>query len=265
MMDDNLQYKIEQYLSGMMPPDEVVEFEKLIKEKPEVEKELTLFKEINHHLIGNREDYDIPDNEYSNELRSFLKGEESKEIKQGILKIGEEHTRNNRRPRRSSRLLIAASIASILFVSLGYWFFGNSSTEDLYLQYYTQEDLPSVIKRGDDHSLLEQGVLSFQDEQYRDAISYFNNYIKEQQDIDNVVYLYSGMSHLLMKHWELALQDFETMAQSNSLDASKGLWFKALVYLKMGDESKAKKQLQQITQSKSNFNYNKAVMLLKEL
>jgi len=49
------------------------------------------------------------------------------------------------------------------------------------------------------------------------------------------------------------------------LDRSKGLWFKALVYLKMDDKKSAKHTLKKITENLSNFNYTKAEKLLAEL
>ncbi len=264
-MDDNLQYNIERYLSGAMPPDEVVDFEKLVAENPEVKKELNLFKEINQHLSGERDDYDIPNSVYTNELRSFLRSEEAKDIQKTIAEIGEEQTVASKRKGRSNMLMVAASVVIFLFASLGYWFLGNPSTDSLYVDYYSQEDLPSIVKRGDDSSSLEKGALAFQDGNHEEAVAYFESYKEAGGDLDPSVFLYLGVAYSKIENIEKSIENFDAIITSNSLDASKGLWFKALAYLKAGQSENAKTILEEIVSNPSHFNSNKAKELLGKL
>ena len=265
-MEDSLQYKIEKYLSGAMTPNEVVAFEKLLNENPEIREELLLSEEINDHLLERRKDYDIPDNEYVGRLRSFLKSDENKEIQQTITNIGKEYSVNSSKSRRSGALMIAASIAAIVFVSLGYWIFGGSvSSEELYVQYYASEDLPSIVKRDGDVSILEKGVVAFQDGKYEEAITFFESYKEKGGDLDPSVFLYTGAAYSEMGNIEQSAENFDHIIQSNSLDASKGLWFKALMYLKANEPNKAKTILEKIASAPSYFNYEKAQELLEKL
>jgi len=55
------------------------------------------------------------------------------------------------------------------------------------------------------------------------------------------------------------------LSKSNLMDASKGLWYKALVFLKIDDKIEAEKALNQIVENETNYNFNEAKALLKKL
>jgi len=55
------------------------------------------------------------------------------------------------------------------------------------------------------------------------------------------------------------------MRNSRLLDRSKGLWFKALAYLKANDKEKAIETLELIIRRPENFRYQEAKELLKKL
>ena len=55
------------------------------------------------------------------------------------------------------------------------------------------------------------------------------------------------------------------MLNSNSIDSSKGMWFKALVFMKCKDIDALKAILKKISADKNNYNYNKALLVLEEL
>ncbi|MCH9661213.1 MAG: hypothetical protein K0U54_09910, partial [Bacteroidetes bacterium] len=109
------------------------------------------------------------------------------------------------------------------------------------------------------------GVLAFQKEEYPEALQHFEVYKSKGLHLNDAVYLYSGMSHIALGDFESGHSDFDILIASNSLDASKGLWFKALAYLKANDTHKAKQMLLEILSDSSNFNTTKAQELFEEL
>ena len=63
---------------------------------------------------------------------------------------------------------------------------------------------------------------------------------------------------------ENAKTTFDQLIESDLLDASKGYWYKALLFLKKGEEQEAKVILEKI-KSESLYNSLKAGELLEEL
>jgi tetratricopeptide (TPR) repeat protein len=70
---------------------------------------------------------------------------------------------------------------------------------------------------------------------------------------------------LELENYREAIQTFDKLRNSNTLDNHKAYWYTALVYLKQNNAENAKKVLQTLVQDTSNYNYEKAIELLKKL
>lgn len=264
-MNDQLKLKIESYLADTMSAEEVVAFEQLIANDPELRAEVDLARQINLHLTDTSGDTDIPETEYVRKMRSYLQGEEAREVQKKIQKVGREYHSNSSKPKRKRSLLIAAAVALMLASTLALLFIQDPGTEQLYAQYYTSSDLPGVVQRDGSNSLLELGALAFQNEEYLEAVAYLEDYKSTTENPIVASYLYKGAAHMELNEFYKAIEEFELAIDSDSMDATKGFWFKAMAYLKAGDELKAKYILKDISEHVWYFNHDKAKELLKSL
>lgn len=264
-MNDEMRLQIERYVMGDMSSEEITNFEEQMTYDQTLRNEVELAKQIRSHLRMDFDEGEIPQNEYVGELRDYLQSDDAKEIKQKLRKVQEEHRNNGERPSGRNRLLVAASLTALIIMAGGFFYFNRNTPDRLYARYYQETDLPSVIKRGGVTDVLEDGVIAFQNENYEEAISILSSYLDESEDPDPAAYIYRGVSRVWTKDYEQALGDFDSMINSGSIDASQGLWFKALAYLKMKDKRKAIDILETIVQNPSNFKSTEARELLDRL
>ena len=176
-----------------------------------------------------------------------------------------EHKSVKRSGRKRSYFLVAAAVAVFFMVStFALMFLSEQGTDTLYAAYYSTNDLPFIIQRDESNTTLEQGVLAFQNRNYSEALAYFESYEVSNPETDVALYLYKGATYLELNNFDKAIEEFELAIDSNSIDATKGFWFKALTYLKAGDEVRAKYVLTDISQHVWYFNHDKSERIAKE-
>ena len=265
-MNDDIYLKIEQYLGGTMSAEEQELFESEIKNNPDLAKEVRLASQIIHHQQGGFEDTFVPSNSYTSDIRKFLKSEEATRIKERLNEAKETYAvQNSVHKKRKFPYWAAASIAILVLCSLGIYFSSQTTPSDLYVAYYSESDLPSVMQRDDTMNTLENGVESFKEGDYQTALSLITEYQNSSNEDATSAYLYAGMSYLELNKYQDAISQFEALSQSNLLDASKGDWFKALVYLKIDEKDNAKAVLAKIAASPSMFKHKEALEILEKL
>jgi len=265
-MNDELQLKIEEYVSGSMSELEATNFEQLMESSEELKAAVELSKQLNFHLSGTVDDSAIPNNEYTQKLRSFMESEEAQELKEKLRTVQLERRVPKLRSKRRRIIFIAAAAVIIFLVSaIGMIFQTEPDAEQLYAQYYTTDDLPSIIQRGTSNTLLEKGALAFQNENFPEALAYFNEYEASTEKPVTAAHLYKGATLMELRNYFAAIEEFELAIDSESIDATKGFWFKAMTYLKAGDESNAKYILTNIAEHVWYYNHDKAKELLEKL
>jgi hypothetical protein len=212
------------------------------------------------------DDTEVPKNEYTEKLKSFIESEEAQELKETLQSVQLERRVPKLRSKRRRIILVAAAAGIIFLVSaIGMIFQSELDAEQLYAQYYTTDDLPSIIQRGTSNNLLENGALAFQNEYFPEALAYFNEYEASTEEPDVALYLYKGATLMELRNYFGAIEEFELAIDSESIDATKGFWFKAMTYLKAGDESNAKYILTNIAEHVWYYNHDKAKELLEKL
>lgn len=265
-MSDELQLKIEQYISGSMSEPEAADFEKLMESSEELKAAVELSKQLNFHLSGTVDDSTIPENEYTQQLSSFIKSEEAQELKETLRSVQLERRVPKLRSKRRRIIFIAAAAVAIFLISaIGLVFQTEPGTDQLYAQYYTTNDLPSVIQRGTSNTFLAKGAVAFQNDDFSKALAYFEEYEATTEEPDIALYLYKGATLMELSNYFAAIEEFELAIDSDSIDATKGFWFKAMVYLKSGDTANAKYVLTDIARHVWYYNHDKAKELLEKL
>lgn len=162
-------------------------------------------------------------------------------------------------------LLVAVSVTLVIVTSVGVYLMNGPSSGSLYNEYYSTSDLPSLVQRNVESTTLEEATLEFEGGDFGDALVLYEKYRMETPEPRPEAYLYEGMSQLELDDFEGAVKSFDRFINSNSVDRLKGLWFKALAYLKAEDIQNARAVLSNITEDSSNFNYQKARKLLEKL
>lgn len=256
-INNNRDELIEQYLSGIMAPETTLAFEKLIAENESLAKDVELLKQLDAHFSENY--ISLKNKIDTTDLDTYFRSNEAKVLKKTIENIGVTYAS---RKKFKFPVSIAASLIGLFICVAGYFQFNK---HDLYADYYTETDMPSLVSRSGTHDLSSEIIYAYQERQFSKANNLYLTYIESTTSFNENIFIYGGMTYFELNEYEKALIEFQKMRNSNSIDSSKGLWFTALVYLKKEDHNLLKETLNTIIQKKSNFNYKKAVSLLQEL
>lgn len=265
-MEDQIYKKIEMYLGGDMLPEDVIIFEKEIEENSELKKEVTLYNQLNHHLGHKTLNEKTPDTNYTHTLKTFLGSEEATQIK-NELEVAKQHYLKKASffSRYKNRVLSSAAVILLLIAIRVVWWSPNLDVETLYSEYYSANDLPSLVQRSDSENTLYIGIEAFKNQDYKKALTIFENYETSETEVNYSLFLYKGITYSELNNLDAAIKAFDVVTHSKTLDNSKGLWFEALTYLKFKDEVNAKKTLETISLNASNFKFKDAQTLLKKL
>lgn len=261
-MKEELYEQIEAYLGGDMSSEEQIQFELKMSKDPILAQEVRLSNQVNHHL--NEQSWlheEFKNNEAKKELEEFMRSDEAAELKLKLEKVGEKYQENVGSSNLKYILGAVAAILVVVLLSTQFWRTSPSNTQ-LYQKYYTEMDLPSLVKRGSENEALTKGIVAFKTKKYNDAISNFKSYMASTKGKDPLPYAYIGFSHLELNQLDKALTNFDSLLYSNTIDSSRGLWYKSLAYLKNGKIEEAKKVLNEILKDSLNFNFNKAKKIM---
>jgi len=262
-MSKEFHNKAERYLQGKMSSSEAVEFESLLNENQDLKEEFSILSDMHNHFGGDTTSIEIPENEYTEKLRSALGNEDSAEIKNKLKKARLEYEKS--KGSRTNYFRIAASIVFVLLFGSAIYFFMDSEKSNLYADFYDPSDLPSVISRSNDNSNVSKAIIEFQNKNYMKALELLDISTETTTNSDIPFLLYHGMASLETGNLDKALSKFNAVINSNSIDRSKGYWFKALAYLKVGEDESAQLVLREIVANPNYFNHKKARDLLDQL
>lgn len=189
--------------------------------------------------------------------------QDTENLKNSIAKASKEyHKKTNAQVRQRKMIYTWSAVAAVvlLFVALNFYQRNNNSLDSIYNEAYTKTSFPQVISRSNDQEQLYNLAALFEQKKYNDIIKVLN----ETPLQSATVYIYKGMSYLALGKEENALAVFEKFTKTDFIDASKGYWFKLLVYLKTNNRQKAKQEANYIIKNKL-YNYKEAKKVLEAL
>ncbi len=271
--DNSIYDQIEAFISGKMSEDEKNLFESKIQSDKDLSKEVDLHRSLKHaitdkewHLTENKKD-----NEELNKIKNIRRSKKYTDIESSIQEVGDQYFENEMKSKRFKTwgyyVATAVAIACILFF-INYYS-SNQSTNTLYAQYSNWKDLPSLTLQSDNQNILAKGERLFMETEYSEAIKIFSQVISDSsvqsQAPDPYLLSYLGASYLGLNDYENALLTFDQLLNSDTIDSSKGYWYKTMVYLKQGNKQKVGEQLKLILQDERNFNFQKAKELCEKL
>lgn len=254
---------IEQFLKGNLSKSEVEDFLKKIENDVEFKAQVSFEKQLKDSL--SEEEWSFMKNK-TPEVEAYNEIYKSKEI-QKLKNVIQDSNNVYQQPKKtiSRKWFLYASAAVIALLVSIYVFKPSASPQELYLAYIDNSVLPSYISREDSgENNLIRAQQFFENKKYEKALDIFEKELKNSSTPDAAIYLYKGIAHMELDEFEEAEKTFDTLIDSDLIDASKGKWYKALLYLKMEDVEKSKTLLNEIVQD-ATFNHKIAKKLLQQL
>lgn len=265
--DDKTYNKIKAYLDDEMTNKERVNFELEIDNNEDLKNTISVLKTM--PSIYNEEDWALYDGDLNTlkETANLFKGEDIEHFSKQVRTVESNYNTKNTRKRRGFIKYISSIAAAALILFSGYYFLNdNTSNLDLYNDYYNLGDLPSFTTQSNTINILAEAENLFKTKQYAKALEQFK--IAESaldSTLNPNLELYIALCYLKLEQYDLAHKRLDVLLKSNTLDAHKSYWFKALTYLKQDNKARAIETLKVLLKKKTNFNYNKAKALLNEL
>lgn len=263
--DEKTQREIEAYITQTMSVDEKTSFEARMNGNTPLKQEVLLQQSV--HQAFNAEDWPLDKNADANKIDQLtrqLNSDEYKKAAQNITAASEAYfdkpTLKVAHKKRFPVYKIAIAAAVLLLITIPF-FLTNDSLESQYTAYANWQDIPSFVEKGEPTNDIIKGEELFRVEQYSEAIDLLTN---ENPPSPNTL-MYLGISYLELDQTQKAIQVFDQLIATESIENSRGYWYKLLVYLKTDNEPKAKEMLNIILSSKDNYNYKKALVLSKNI
>ena len=157
-----------------------------------------------------------------------------------------------------------ASVAAILIIMFGTYYLINQprSASELFNDYYQLDDVYLNTRSGNslNTGVLEQGLILFEKDKYRESIIYF-----EKLPNSITAIYYSGVAHMELGDSDVACYKFELVIKDYlNVFYDQALWYKGLCKIKQGRIKAAKKIMKDISKTDSYYRLQ-AKELLEEL
>ncbi|MFP4847149.1 hypothetical protein [Winogradskyella sp. PE311] len=256
MEDDIL---IDNYLKGQLSKSDEKSFLGRLKADNEFNEKFRLEEQLFHTLNENSWSFIEHNTTDVDNYIELLKDKDLQNLKKTLAQTNSEFNSSSSKPTRKLFYYLAA--ASIV-VFLGLQFFSNSSG-NLYEEYIELNDLPSFVSRSDKSDKLVKAQNLFENKLYNEALAVFKS-VQAQTDDEGNLAIYKGITEMELALYNESEETFNSLINSNLLDAPKGYWYKALLYLKQDKLVESKAILNRIISDKL-YNYKQAEDLLKDL
>ena len=263
--DDHI---IEQYLKGELSVAEAQAFEQRLETEPALKEQLRLERQVQAALDEN--DWAPAENQDHKEVKAYAEAfgsAETRSIKGSIAQASKAYHSKAIKPKAKTRRLWYYSAAAVVAFVITFTLLKPQpiDTAALHTEYLAKTELPDLTTRSADDEAAEllraQGFLN--NGEYEQAAAAFGKLLEEMPERGGV-YINLSLAQTALGQYDKAIQSLDQLINSNLLDAQKGHWYKALVYLKADKASKAKKELKTIV-DEGYYNRQLATELLGDL
>ncbi|MBW1298736.1 hypothetical protein [Aquimarina litoralis] len=238
-----------------------MEIDESFREKINFEKQL--FLNLNDSEWSTSNAHELPE---VKEYEDLIKSNTTQELKDTITKVNIEYQDIQKKRSKSSWIYAIAATIAILIGTYIFSLYNTTSYQELYANYLSISDLPSLVDRGKTNKqpLIEAQKL-FENKKYKETLEILTKEINTIEKDKATVYLYISISQMELNQFEDAEKTFDLLINSKLLDAPKGTWYKALLFIKQNRIEKAKELLNEIAKSSTNYKSQEALQLLEEL
>ncbi len=229
------------YLTGTLSENELLEFENMIHQDEELANDLR----------------------FQEEIFEAIKDERKREIRKTLNQIHSKNTNKSRFNIYSWKRQAVAAAFVILLVSgglIGDFFANKPINETLYTEYFSPENSLMSVRSGETpNTALEEGMYYYEQGKFTEAISVF------QVEPDNLLgKLYMGFSYMKLEKFEKAEPPFiEIIDDKDNLFVDQAEWNLGLCYLRSGKTTKAEDLFVRISAGNTIYNKNADQILHK--
>ena len=258
--------KIERYLLLKMTPEEQTAFESAIEQDASLKEQVLL-----HKALYNIDDEDTwidfnGDKEVLKNEAALFRSKETSQFTQQLRAFKENQPKATALKKSRPYLTTIAATAAILIAVVLISYPKQPDLQALYTSHASWDELPSLITKGNNaERSIQQLEYSFQAKDYDQVVILTDKLLIEHPEYKAQILLYSGVSLLEMNENIPAIARFDMLIESNSIDAHKGYWYKALSFLKQGDKTSCIETLKIITQNSGYYKHSEAKKLLRQL
>lgn len=259
--------QIDAYFRGEFSEQQKISFKKLLNEDSELLQEFLIHKGL--YAQFNKEDriecFFSTNNKELKDIERYYQSDEVHNLKNTInwARVTYRQTEKQKSPNRNLMISLAAAASIVLFIVF-YSLNSQNTTQELYAKHSNWENLPSLTSRGEDNDL-SMGQLFFEEHKYEQSYDIFKTFKKTKKEVYPSVLIYLGISSLELNKHDEAIFYFDQLINSETIDQSKGYWYKTLIYLKLGRKDDAIQVLEVLITNENNYNHQEASKLLKKL
>lgn len=239
---------VEQFLSGEMLPAERENFEREVASNPGLAAELRFSKAIDDALLKD----DVIDFRKKLLVTYRENKKEQRDVPVVRLQIRKFWY-------AAASFILLATLGSTLYFSLP----SGNSTDSLFKQYYSSENLVDVTRAGDAN--IVEAVIKFQEKDYQLSARLFQKIL--EKDNNNIAcWFYFGISSIETENFEQAEKAFNhIIADNGNLYVEHAEWYLGLSYLKSNQLDKANQQFVTISKNADNVHQDDAKRLIEKL
>jgi len=268
-MDVN-EIDINRYINGKLKGEDLVVFEKLLSQNQTLREKVNFHKDVDAVLKEKMASLETFEKEEAvlkpllNELGDDFFLQKNQIDKNVILESvagPATELQSKSKPSIIKRLFpivgVAAAAAILLFL------FIPKQENKLFVKYFELPTLQTKMSPSDDPTTFDKANKAYKSKSYKEAVVLYNQSLKE--DLNNPkALLYKGGAELELNKISNASNTFQKLINQHPKYADIANWYLALIYLKKGNEEKAKSILKLVTKDDKEY-YNKAQQLLKEI
>ncbi len=243
-MDDELALLFDNYLSGNLSSEEVIFFERRLKEDEAFATQYDTYKGLTAHF----------EHRFS-ENRQALKATIASVDKQYQYTTSSSNTASKVRKLSFIKYAIAASVAVIIGMTL-FLQTGRPSYDE-----YAFRGTINLVERGDEDSAFAKAEKAFNTADYKEAIRAFDSILERGENAE--IAYYKGIALVELDTYEEAFLIFERLANGTSIYKYEAQFYMALGYLKQDKREKAHTALKKIPEESAI--YSKAKELIEKL
>lgn len=218
--DDYL--KIDQYLQGELPPNEVPDFEKRLGSEQDLATEFKVRQQMNTYL---RTQEQLP------ELQKKMAG------------LNDQYFGNSPKPALRTvarrRLLMVVGLAAAIALLLLVW---NPFSQGQLYDQFAEHPALALVEKGSGEEERAAAGLAYEAGDFEEAYRILKTITTEEQSSPQL-YLALGISALETNRVQEAEQYFSILASGNSALQEYGLWYQALTFVKTENYDTAKELL----------------------
>ncbi len=263
---------IDQYIKGDLEREKLLAFEQELENNAALREEMLIQKQLFKTIQTKYLDSESLANNQSNALQEKLNIPEYQALSKKIKDVGNEYIQNpppEKKPlwiRFKQFIPAAAALLIILVISTVYLVNDNQDIDHYYFDNANWDtELISFTEKGDSKSAYKTAETFFNAKEYKKAILSLGE-IKRDDILYAYGLMYIGASHANLNQDQQALQAFNALALMTEFNEnSKGLWYAALIHLKLKDKENAIKTLSIIVKDAKNYHYKDAKQILREL